>query len=67
MYFVYILQSLKNNSYYIGSCQNTNKRIKQHNLGKARSTKSNLPWQLVYKEMFQDLSSAIRRELQIKY
>jgi putative endonuclease len=47
MYFVYILNSIKTNKYYIGSCKNIEERIKQHNAGKSSYTKSGIPWKIV--------------------
>ncbi len=35
---VYILQSLKNGRYYIGSTNKINRRLKEHNTGKVKST-----------------------------
>ena len=35
---VYILQSTKNNRYYIGSTDNIKRRLKEHNAGKVPST-----------------------------
>ena len=66
MYYTYILQSLKNSSYYIGSCKNIKNRINLHNLGLVRSTKRYTPWKLVYSENFESLSGARKRESQIK-
>ena len=66
MFYVYILQSEKNGRYYIGSCQNIQKRLSLHNLGLIKSTKSYLPWILVYNELFDTLSGARKREMQIK-
>ena len=66
MYLVYILQSLKDKSYYIGHAQDLKVRLKRHNSGRVRSTKSQLPWMLVYQEEYQTKQEAYRRELQIK-
>ncbi|OGY46728.1 MAG: endonuclease [Candidatus Buchananbacteria bacterium RIFCSPLOWO2_01_FULL_46_12] len=66
MYFVYILQSLKDKSYYVGHTENLKVRFKRHNSSQVRSTKSRLPWQIVYQEQYQTKQEAYRRELQIK-
>jgi putative endonuclease len=66
MFYVYILKSVKNGAYYIGSCENTDIRLDQHNKGIVPSTKRYLPWELVYKENFDILKEARRRESQIK-
>jgi len=66
MFYTYILESKQNRSYYIGSCQDINKRFKLHNSGLVKSTKRYAPWQIVYREEFSILKEAKNRELQIK-
>ncbi|MDZ7798875.1 MAG: GIY-YIG nuclease family protein [Patescibacteria group bacterium] len=66
MYYLYILKSTINNSYYIGSCEDLTKRLNQHNKGKVKSTKRYIPWKIVYTETFKYLSKARKREKQIK-
>jgi putative endonuclease len=62
----YILKSKSNGTYYIGSCKDIAKRLALHNKGLVHSTKRYVPWQLIYSESFSSLSSARKRELQIK-
>ena len=66
MFFTYILQSEVDSSYYIGSCENIRNRLEQHNGGLVKSTKRYLPWILAYKEKFETLVQARKREAQIK-
>ncbi len=66
MFYIYILQSIRNGSYYIGSCENVKIRLAQHNKGKVKSTKRYTPWNIIYMEEFVDLGSARQREKQIK-
>ncbi len=66
MFTVYIIQSLKDSSYYVGQTDNLEKRIKRHNLGKCNYTKKKIPWKLVYKEEFSTRAEAIKREKEIK-
>src|SRR3989344_2275714 len=66
MYYIYIIRSLKNNRYYIGSCKNVQARLEQHNRGESMSTKPYRPWLFVYSENFDTLSEARKREFQIK-
>jgi putative endonuclease len=40
---VYILESTKNNRYYIGSTNNIERRLKEHNSGEVYSTKKIRP------------------------
>ncbi len=65
-YFTYILQSIYKKSYYIGYTHNLASRIDKHNSGFTKSTKSGIPWELVYFEQFETKSEAIKRELEIK-
>ncbi|HUX53092.1 MAG TPA: GIY-YIG nuclease family protein [Williamwhitmania sp.] len=65
-YFTYILQSLKDGGYYIGSTQDIKERVKRHNAGKERYTSRGIPWQLVYWEQYKSRSEAYKREMAIK-
>ncbi|MBS1506998.1 MAG: GIY-YIG nuclease family protein [Bacteroidetes bacterium] len=47
-YFVYILQSQVNNSFYKGSTNDLQRRLFEHNAGKEKSTRRYLPWKLVW-------------------
>jgi len=65
-YFVYILQSEKNKTYYVGSTQNLIERLERHNQGRSEHTKLLRPWSLVHFEEAPDRSSAVKRENEIK-
>jgi putative endonuclease len=62
MSIVYILKSIKDSKYYYGSTENINKRIKDHNAGKVRSTKGRRPLVLHYYEEFASMQEARKRE-----
>jgi len=64
--FVYILRSLKDGTYYVGSAQDVDSRIKHHNQVGTQYTKQKRPWELVYTEEHPDRSSAMQREYAIK-
>lgn len=64
--FVYILKSIKNNKYYIGSSFDVNKRFKQHNSGKVTYTKNNRPYALVFNQEFDNRIIARKVERKIK-
>ena len=67
VYFVYILQSLKDHSYYVGSTQDLAERINRHNQGRSKYTKAKKrPWKLVYHEEFDTKSEAMDRENELK-
>ena len=65
-YYVYILQSEKDQSYYIGYTSNLEKRLEYHNSGRQRYTKYRKPFKLIYFEEFETKSDALKRESQIK-
>jgi putative endonuclease len=65
-YHVYILRSLKDGRYYIGSTSNIEKRLAFHNSGRQRSTQNRTPFELVYSETLTSRQAALKREKQIK-
>ena len=65
-YFVYIIESLKDGTYYVGSTQNLSERLERHNQGRSTYTKIKRPWKLLYSEEHIDRSRAIIRENEIK-
>ena len=66
MYYVYILQSEKDNRCYIGSTSDVHERLKFHNAGLQRSTRYRIPFRLVYVEELPDKPAALKREKEIK-
>ncbi len=62
----YILRSESYQRFYIGSSEDVEKRLIEHNKGRVRSTKAYRPWKIVYRESCSDRQTAYRRELQIK-
>jgi putative endonuclease len=66
MWFVYLLKC-SDNSLYCGITNNLNKRINTHNKGLgAKYTKYRLPVSLMYYEVLESKSDALKREYQIK-
>ena len=63
---VYILQSEKNNSYYIGSTCDIARRTKEHNSGSVTATKRLIPWKLKLFHKCASLTEAKRLEYKIK-
>ena len=62
MFFSYILKSLKDGKYYYGSTKDLELRLKRHNKGDVKATKSRRPLILHYFEEFETRSEAFRRE-----
>jgi len=65
-YYVYLLQSAKDNNYYIGQTDNVFKRVEVHNAGRVGSTKNRLPFKLVGYEEFETREKARWREYNLK-
>jgi putative endonuclease len=64
MFFVYFLESEKNNKIYIGSTDKEPRvRIKEHNEGASKFTRQNRPWKLIYFEKYHCKTDARSREL----
>ena len=66
MYYVYVLQSLKDGNMYTGFTTDLENRLKQHNAGKVNSTKSRIPLKLVYYEVCLNQKDALHRERYLK-
>ncbi len=62
MHYVYVLKSKKDNNLYIGCTEDLNRRLVYHNSGKVRSTKSRLPFELLYFEEYYDKYEAFYKE-----
>lgn len=63
---LYILQSIKNGSYYTGSTRNIHQRIRFHNSGYVKATRNKRPYKLVFQQEFDNIDSAHKAELKIK-
>jgi len=51
--FVYVLYSDRTGRHYIGHTNDLDRRFKEHNAGRVKSTKAGLPWRMiVYKKYF---------------
>ena len=61
----YILEC-NDGTYYVGSTNNLQRRLKDHNTGQNIYTKSRLPAKLVYKKEFSTLTEARKYEYFIK-
>jgi len=66
MFFVYIIQSLTNKKYYIGSTNNIERRVYEHNHNNTASLRNKGPFVLIYKEEYPNVSQARLRERKIK-
>ena len=65
-YYVYVLQSEKDNNFYVGYTKDLNSRIASHNAGRVSSTKNRRPLKLVYCEFCLNQQDATHREKYLK-
>ncbi|HPN54566.1 MAG TPA: GIY-YIG nuclease family protein [Candidatus Moranbacteria bacterium] len=66
MFYIYVLESLKNKKLYFGYTKDLKKRIEEHNSGENFSTKPYAPWKLIYYEACLEKDDATRRENYLK-
>lgn len=66
MFFVYVLQSKKDKSFYIGFAVDIKERLKKHNEGLVRSTKNIRPIELIHCEIYKSKRDALIRERRLK-
>lgn len=65
-YFVYVLSSIKRKYIYVGLTKDVERRIKQHNSGKEKTTKPYAPFKLIYTEKFSSRVLARTKEKYLK-
>lgn len=65
-YYVYILKSLNDDKFYIGTTRDVCRRLKEHNSGLSKSTAPRRPFELVHSEEFDNIKSAYARERFLK-
>ena len=54
MYYCYIIQSLKDKTFYIGSTTNLRERLRQHNNKEAKYSSTKAPFKLVWYGAFEN-------------
>ena len=65
-WYVYVLRSLKDQMFYIGSTNDLKRRLQQHQRGENTSTAKRLPVELLYFEGHTSKEDALRREKYFK-
>ena len=66
MFYVYIIQSTKDKSYYVGVTENLKVRLQEHNRGDVRYTSSKIPYELVWYCAFKNKKKALEFEKYLK-
>ena len=65
-FYVYIIKSSVDESFYKGFSEKPVHRLLQHNNGETQSTKHLIPWELVYVEEMLSKRDALIREKNLK-
>lgn len=66
MYYVYVLQSERDDKFYTGFTHDLNKRIEEHNSKISKATAGRTPLNLVYYEFCLNHKDAMKRERYLK-
>ena len=66
MHYVYIIQSQKDGSYYVGSTADLKIRVQEHNRGIVKYTSSKKPYKPVWYCAFQNKTKALDLEKYLK-
>ena len=65
-YYVYIIQSEKDGTFYKGSSENPVQRLQAHNTAQSKYTSTKMPWKLVYIEELLSKKEMLIRERKLK-
>jgi putative endonuclease len=65
-YFIYAIKSSFDDRIYVGFTLDLERRIKEHNQGRTRSTKGFRLWELIYQEIVDTRIEAREREKYLK-
>ncbi|KHE94149.1 MAG: GIY-YIG nuclease family protein [Candidatus Scalindua rubra] len=66
MLYTYVLQSEKDNKFYVGFTKDLKLRFEQHNKEHVESTKDRMPLRLIYYEACLDQNDVTKREKYLK-
>ncbi len=68
MFYIYIIYSLKSNTYYIGTTDNVERRLNEHNskFYKNSYTSKGIPWEINLSYQCENSNQAYKLELFIK-
>lgn len=67
MFYVYLLKSIKDESFYIGQTDDIKKRLQRHNSGFVQTTKNRVPWIVLGYEQYDTREKARWREYELKH
>src|SRR5688572_19661695 len=61
-FHVYVLRSDRTGRRYVGSCEDLQNRLREHNRAESASTRAEVPWRLVRSDTFATRIEAMKRE-----
>lgn len=65
-FYVYVIQSLTDKSFYKGFTENPMIRLLNHNSGQSKYTSKKIPWKFIYLEELETKRLALIREKALK-
>jgi putative endonuclease len=65
-FYVYIIQSEKDGSFYFGQTNNLDNRVKRHNAGSEKYTSKKIPWKLFWHAKVGSRAEAMKLERKLK-
>jgi putative endonuclease len=66
MYYVYVIQSIKDSNLYVGYTEDLKARLQKHNDGQVDSTMYRRPFKMIYYEACINQQDALHREKYLK-
>jgi len=66
MHYVYILESLKDKSRYIGVTSDLKNRLREHNSAETKSNKTKIPYKIIWYSVFSNKYTAYDFERYLK-
>jgi putative endonuclease len=66
MYYIYVMQSMKDKQFYTGFTRDLQNRLREHNAGRVSSTKKRGPFELIYYEACLNEQDCLAREKYLK-
>lgn len=66
MYYVYVIKSLRDGKLYVGHTNDLKRRMKEHNNGLVKATRTRKPFKLIYYEASNILQDSVLREKSLK-
>jgi len=61
-YYFYVLRSKKDGGLYKGTAQDVERRLVQHNVGKTKSLRHRIPFEVIHSEEYATRAEALARE-----